>query len=290
VAPSAPRPLARIHGESRVGIGQAGEPPGLPRPHVVCHGLGCFPWRRCLGLGWLLGQLTRMHAHNTHCLRGDAPIAVLDLHLSAPPVARPAPGRLVGGPPGFLHQPGPRGWRAPPSVEFLPASPRARDTRDEIALARETYPQGPATRGLTIRDEAPPSLQSPRQTLRHGDGGFHPIPAVAISQAHAQGDRALPAHTEAQQDLCAIGPPLLARPRGRARRSWGLRFVCRGPIACHGRRILMAPRWRDRLDRQRCEGNPAKPLLEIRGTPRLKEVSHAGIIERGSCQPRRQPR
>jgi hypothetical protein len=44
-------------------------------------------------------------------------------------VAMPAPGRLVLGPPGLLHQQRQGGLLAPPSFECLPASPCAWDSR-----------------------------------------------------------------------------------------------------------------------------------------------------------------
>ena len=91
----------------------------MPLPHVVCPGLGFLHWRRCRGLGLLLRQLTRMHHHEAQLLLCDAPIAVLDLHRSEHTVAMPAPGRLVLGPPGFLHHQGQGGVLASPGFECL---------------------------------------------------------------------------------------------------------------------------------------------------------------------------
>jgi hypothetical protein len=62
-APAVPRPLARIRGARRFGIGEAGAPPRVHPPQVVGHGLGCFHLRRGRGLGLLLRQWTRMHHH-----------------------------------------------------------------------------------------------------------------------------------------------------------------------------------------------------------------------------------
>jgi hypothetical protein len=101
-APAVSLSLALILGESRFGIGQAGEPPGLHVLHVGCHGFGFFPLRRCIGLSLLLGQLTRMHDDKTPCLLGDAPITVCDLHLPEDALAMPAPVGLILGPPGLL--------------------------------------------------------------------------------------------------------------------------------------------------------------------------------------------
>ena len=39
-----------------------------------------------------------------------------------------------------------------------------------------------------------------------------------------------PTHAQAQQHLFEIVTPIFAMPIGRARRSWGLRCVCIGPI------------------------------------------------------------
>jgi hypothetical protein len=124
-------------------------------PYVVCHSLGFFPLRRCIGLSLLLRQLTRMHHHKAQLLLSDASIAIFDLYLAEHTLAMPAPGRLVLRPSGFLHQQGQGGLRAPPSFEVLPDSTRARDERDEIDLVLKTYTQGTTTIGLTIRDDAP---------------------------------------------------------------------------------------------------------------------------------------
>jgi hypothetical protein len=96
--------LARILGDSRFGIRQAGKPPGVPMPHVVCQGCGFFLLGSGIGLGLLLRQLTRMHHHKAQFLLGDAPIAVFDLHLSAHPLAMPAAWFFGLRPAGFLHQ------------------------------------------------------------------------------------------------------------------------------------------------------------------------------------------
>jgi hypothetical protein len=125
--PAAALALARILGDSRFGIRQAGAPPSVHRPHVGCHGLGCFPLSRCIGLGVLLGQLTRMHDDKTPGLRCDAPITVFDRHLTEYTLAMPAPGDLVAGPPGLLEQEGAGRRLLPPGFECLADGTGARD-------------------------------------------------------------------------------------------------------------------------------------------------------------------
>jgi hypothetical protein len=154
------RPLALIRGDSRFGIGPAGEPAGLYLPHVGGHRLGFFLLRGCIGLGVLLRQLTRMHHHKAPLLLRDAAIAVFDFHLAAHTAAMPAPGRLVLRPPGFLPQQGPGGLRAPPGFAFLPDSTRARDKRDESDLVLKTYTPGTTTIGFPIGDDATPPFQT----------------------------------------------------------------------------------------------------------------------------------
>jgi hypothetical protein len=193
--PSVSRPLALILGASCFGVGPAGEPPALHVPYVVCHGLGFLLLSGCIGLGVLLRQLPRRHHDKAQRLLNDASIAVFDLYLAEHPLATPVPGCLLLRPPGLLHQPGQGGWRAPPRFEFLPDRTRARDERDESALGLKTDTQGTTTRGRTIRDDAAPPCPTSGQALRDGDGGFHPITAVAIAQANAYGYPPLPAHS-----------------------------------------------------------------------------------------------
>src|SRR5262249_11456816 len=217
--PSVSRPLARILGNSRFGIGPTGEPAGGDRPHVGGHGLGFLPLRGCRGLRLRLDQLNRMPHHNAQCRLSDAPIAVFDLHRAAHTVAMPAPGRLVLRPPGFRHQQGQGGLRAPPGFECVPDSTRAWDKRAEIDLVLDTAPQGTATLGLPIGDDAPHPCEPQGQTLLKGYGGFPTSTAVRIAQANAQRYPPIPAHAETQPDLLEIVTTVFAMPIGRARRS-----------------------------------------------------------------------
>src|SRR5262249_31701100 len=57
-APTVALPLPLILGDRRFGIGEAGEPAGLPMPHVVGNGCRFFLLGSGIGLGLLLGQLT----------------------------------------------------------------------------------------------------------------------------------------------------------------------------------------------------------------------------------------
>jgi hypothetical protein len=111
--------LALILGDRRFGVGEAGKPPGLRLPHVVCQGSGFFLLGCGIGLGLLLGQLTRMHDDKAQDLLRDAPIAVFDLHLATHALAMPAPGRFMLGPPRFLYEQGQGGLLLPPGFECL---------------------------------------------------------------------------------------------------------------------------------------------------------------------------
>jgi hypothetical protein len=72
------RPLALIRSDSGFGIGDAGAPAGVHLPYVVGHGCGCFLLGSGIGLGLLLGQLTRMHDDKAQGLLSDVPIPVFD--------------------------------------------------------------------------------------------------------------------------------------------------------------------------------------------------------------------
>src|SRR4029450_3534571 len=193
-AASPARPPVLILRDRRFGIRRTGKPAGLHALHVLCNSSSFL--RLCGGicLGLLLRQLARMHHHKAERFERYSSVAVLDLHLSAHTLAMPAPGRLVLPPPGCLPQQGQGGLHAPPGFEFLPDRTRARDERDEIDLVLETYTQGTATIGFTIRDDATHPLQSQGQTLLNGSWGFHTITAVAIAQAHAHGYPPISAH------------------------------------------------------------------------------------------------
>jgi len=192
--PAVSRPLGLIRGDRGVGLGPARAPLGWHLPYVVGHGLGYCPWSHGSGRGVLLSPLPRLHHATAPRLRRHAAIAGFDRYLAAHPVAMPAPGCRGLRPPGCLHQQGPGGLHAPPRVESLPDSTRARDERDELALGRTTSTQGTTTIGLTIRDDAAPPCHIYGQARLAGDGGFHPITAVASAPANASGDPPSPAH------------------------------------------------------------------------------------------------
>jgi hypothetical protein len=118
-------PLARIRGDSRFGIRQAGEPLGGHMPYVVGHRFSLFDLSRCVGLRLLLGQLTRMHHDKAPlCLR-CSPCTGLDLPLPHDAWPMPAPGRLRLGPPRLLRQQGQGRLLLPPRFEFLAHGTRA---------------------------------------------------------------------------------------------------------------------------------------------------------------------
>src|SRR5262249_33150549 len=249
------------------------------------HGLGCCPWSRGSGRGVLLSPLPRLPHATAPRLRRHAAIAGFDRYLAAPPVAMPAPGCRGLRPPGCLHQQGPGGLHAPPRVESRPDSPRARDERDELALGRTTSTQGTTTIGLTIRDDAAPPCHIYGQARLAGDGGFHPITAVASAPANASGEPPRPAPAQGQQGRVWAVSPAPRLPRGRARRSWGRRVVCIRPLARHGRRSLLEPGGRERIDVQGFEGDHAKPPVALGGKPRIAAVTQAVSMERGACEP-----
>ena len=112
----APGPHTRDGG---FGIGQAGKPPGMHMLHVVCHRLRFLRLRRCIGLGLLLRQLTRMHHHKAHSSGADPPSLILHLHLPDDALPMPASGRFSLRAPRFLHQQGQGGLLLPPRFQFL---------------------------------------------------------------------------------------------------------------------------------------------------------------------------
>jgi hypothetical protein len=174
-----------------------------------------------------------------------------------------------------------------PYFQLLPHGTGARDERDAIALGLEPYTQGRATIGLPIRDDTPPSLQPQGQTRLNGCWGFHTLTAVAIAPAHAQRYPASPTHAETQQDLLAIVTTGFTRPIGRSGHSRRRRGVCIRPLERNGRRILMEPRGRERIDLQRFEGDHTQHRIEIGRQQRSEAVPQAVIMERSPGEPRR---
>ena len=220
-----------------------------------------------------------MHHHEAQCLLCDAPIAVFDRYLPEHTVAMPAPGRLVLGPSGFLHQQGQGGLLPPPGFEFLPDSTRARDECDEIDLVLETYTQSTATIGLAIRDDATHPLQTQGQTLLNGYGGFHTIAAVAIAHTDTQRYASIPTHPETEEHLFEIVPPVFAMPVSRPGGSQCLRFVLIRAIEHNRCGVLMQPRRRDAIDLQCFEGKSAKDAVEIGAKQRIEDVPQPVIME-----------
>jgi hypothetical protein len=94
----------------------------------------------------------------------------------------------------------------------------------------QTPPQGVATIGLTIRDNAPYSLQAQGQTLLKSLWSFPAIAAVAITHANPQRDAAIPTHPETEEHLVEIGPPVLAVAVGGLGSPWCFRCVLIGSL------------------------------------------------------------
>jgi hypothetical protein len=143
----------------------------------------------------------------------------------------------------------------------------------------QTQSQGAATISLTIRYDPTHSVQAQRQTLFNGAWCFHTITAVAIPQANAQGYPSIPAYAETQQDLFEIGTPIFTMPIGRSGRPVSLRFVLIDAIERNGRRVLMQPGRRERIDLQGFESDGAKHGVEIGRKQRIEDVPQAVIIE-----------
>ena len=107
---------------------------------MVGQGFGFLPLCAGIGLGLLLGQLTRMHNDHGKCLLGDTPIAVFDLHLSEHALTMPASGGLGLRSPGLLHQQRQRGLLLSPRFEFLPHRIGAGDQRYQANAFFQTQP------------------------------------------------------------------------------------------------------------------------------------------------------
>jgi hypothetical protein len=129
---------ARIGGDGGLGIGPAGKPLGVPLPHVVSHGLRFLRLCSRIGLGVLLGQLTRMHDDKAHLFLGDPPLTVFDLDAAQDAVPMPTARLFVLGPPGLLHEEGQGRVLAAPGFEFLPNGTRPRDEGDSPNAVLQT--------------------------------------------------------------------------------------------------------------------------------------------------------
>jgi hypothetical protein len=136
----------------------------------------------------------------------------------------------------------------------------------------QTQPQGATTIGLTIRDNAPHSLQAQGQTLLNSLWNFHAIAAVAITHANPQRYAAIPTHPETEEHLLEIVPPVFAVPVGRPGSPWCLRCVLIGPIERNRRGVLMEPGRRNGIDFQRFKGEGAKHLVQIGGKQGIEDM------------------
>lgn len=213
-AASAALPSALIRGDGGLGIGLAGEPPGVHLPHLGGHGFSFLHLSRCRGLGVLLRQLTRRHDDKAHLCLHDPLSTLLHLHRPHDALPMPASGRFRLGPPRFLSQQRQGELLLAPRFEGLPYGTGAWDECDQGDLVRQTQAQGTATLGLTLRHKPTPPLQAQRQTCLNRARRFHTITPVASTHADASGDAPIPAYAETEQHLCAIVPPVFAMPVG----------------------------------------------------------------------------
>src|SRR5262245_18364094 len=141
---------ALILRDSRCGLRLTGKPPGLHVLDVRRAGCGFLGLRGGIGLRLLLRPLARMHHHKAERFECDPSVALLDLHLPDPPLSMPTPRGLVLRPPRLLQYEGQGGLLRPPGCDGLADGTRARDSRDEGDLRRETPAQRAATLGLTL--------------------------------------------------------------------------------------------------------------------------------------------
>src|SRR5262245_14794301 len=112
----------------------------------------------------------------------------------------------------FRHEEGQSGLRAPPGCECLAPGTRTGDEGDEAHPLCQTEAEGPPTLGLTLCDNATPSVQAPREPLRKRQGRCDTVTAVAISQPDTEGQPTIPSHPETEEPRLAVVATLFARP------------------------------------------------------------------------------
>ena len=165
-----------------------------------------------------------------------------------------------------------------PGFECLPDSTRARDEGDETKTTFQAQANRPSTIGLTVSDDTADPLEPESKTRldRHRD--CCPVTAVASTHPEASGYAPIPAHTETEEHLFELVPPICAMSIGRPRSLWRLRCVLLGPIERNRRGILMEPRRRDGITLPGLEGNGPKDPGEIRRQQRLENLPQPVII------------
>src|SRR5262249_24097925 len=104
---------------------------------------------------------------------------------------------------------------------------------------------------------------------------------MAVPHPETQGEAAIPAHAEAEQNLFASVPPICAMPVGWPWCPWGLGSVCIRPLEGNRGGSLMPPRGQDRRDFQGFEGNSPQDLVESGGKQGIQDVPQAVIMQRG---------
>jgi hypothetical protein len=139
-AASLPRPPALLRCEGRCGIRLTGTPAGVHALHVLGARARFLGWRAGLRLGWLLGQVTRMHHDQSPVPLRHLPLAVLHLHRAVHAWARPAARRGVLRPPTLFDEPRQRGGRLSPSFAFLTDGTRTRPEGHTTPLGRQPPP------------------------------------------------------------------------------------------------------------------------------------------------------
>jgi hypothetical protein len=277
-APAAVPPPAGLCGEGGFGRRPTGDPPGVPRPHVVGHGVGCRRVGCSIGWGMRRRQVTRRPPDTAPGLRGRPPAPVFALHRRHDAWPMPASGRCQPGPPRLRHHQGPRRWRRPPRGACLAHAPGARAPRHDAKPRLQTPAEGPATIGLTSRHHPAPPRTAPRQTCRTRHGRFDPITAVASTPADAAGQTPSPAHPQPQESLVEGVATIVALPSRRVGGLWTRRRVRRRAIPGDRRGLLRSPWGRERIDRQRLEGDRAQHAVKSGRTQRIQAVPSAVIM------------
>lgn len=224
-AASPTRPPALILRDGRCRIRLTRQPPDWHRLDVRTDRYRFLRWRRRLGLGLLLRQLTRMDDDKAQALLRHAPVTVLHLHLAYHTVAMPAARHGVQRPSRLLSQERQRRLWASPRFPCLPDSPGARDEGHSAHPPFAAQPLGPATIGCTLRHDPTDSVPASRQACLKGQRRCHTVTPVAIPQAHPHGEATIPTHPETQEHLLEISAPVCAVPRGGSGgRAFGGRF------------------------------------------------------------------
>src|SRR5215510_14062654 len=161
---------------------------------------------------------------------------------------------------------------------------RARDQGNKPHAFLQAQSQRAFTVGLTVGHNAAYPIEAERHTLLDRYGCLCAITGIAVAQAHAERET-LTTHTETQEHLLKIIPPIFAVPIGRPGRERPFAragHLLIGPIQGDRRRILMQPWGRESIDLQGVERDRTKHAVELRSKQGLQDLPQPIIMERGS--------